>query len=355
MLIVRSPLRISLAGGGTDLPEYYRQFGGAVINTAIDRYVYVFLKTNAYDGLDFASSDFQSFFRHWGDLPLTWTGEFDMPKMIFNHFGVLRGVRLFIASEIPPGTGLGSSSSLAVGLIKALSIACNRQMNPRDLAELASHIEIEAMSAPIGKQDQYAAALGGLNLIEFSHQKTVISPLGIDRETSFHLQRCLLLFYTGQSRSANGILQEQRRASRETCNPTLDALHRVKAMVPEVKRCLEAGDIKQFGHLLHENWTAKKDFAPGITNAAIDDHYQCALQAGAYGGKITGAGGGGFLLICCDESARIKVTEALEARGLVRVGFHFDEIGAHALLNCGLLLTSHHRWREPESLFVSVP
>ncbi|MCE5242547.1 MAG: GHMP kinase [Syntrophobacteraceae bacterium] len=350
MLIVRSPLRISLAGGGTDLPAYYREYGGAVINTAIDRYFYVFLKTTPYNGLEIASSDYRTFFRHVGDYPLSWEGDLELPRAIFQHFGVTRGVRLFIASEIPPGTGLGSSSSVSVGLIKALSTACGLNWTSQQIAELASYIEIEKMHAPIGKQDQYAAALGGLNLIEFAEQTTNVTPLGLNFENRTALERSLMLFYTGQSRSANRILSRQKEASEKKSGKTMEALHKVKAMVPMVRDCLEGGDIEGFGRLLHKNWSEKKRFASGVSNSFIDECYEAALQAGAYGGKISGAGGGGFLLICCNEHDRVQITEALEQRGLIRVGFHWDDMGATVVMNSGLLLTSRFRWERPKEL-----
>lgn len=354
MLIVRSPLRISLAGGGTDLPVYYREHGGVVINTAIDRYFYVFLKTQSSNGLEIASADFRTFFRHNGDCPLSWEGELELPRAIFQHFGVARGSRLFIASEIPPGTGLGSSSSVSVGLIKALCAACGLNWSPQEIAELASYIEIEKLGSPIGKQDQYAAAFGGLNQIEFLATETRVTPLDISAETRFRLERSLMLFYTGQSRSANEILARQRDASQHKKGPTLDALHRVKGLVPGVRKCLEEGDIKGFGQLLHENWLEKKRFAKGVSNAKIDECYEAAMKAGAYGGKITGAGGGGFLLICCETDSRDGITAELEKLGLIRVGFRFDDQGARVLMNSGLLLTSRFCWDEPQELMMGV-
>lgn len=350
MLIVRSPLRISLAGGGTDLPSYYREHGGVVINTAIDRYFYVFLKTTPYNGLDIASADFQTFFRHVGDCPLSWEGDLELPRAIFEHFGITRGIRLFIASEIPPGTGLGSSSSVAVGLIKALAIACGLNWTPQQIAELASYIEIEKMCSPIGKQDQYAAALGGLNLIEFEERATRVTPLQLSDANRRAIERSLLLFYTGQSRSANNILSKQKEASEKKNGKTLEALHNVKAMVPMVMQCLQSGDIRGFGELLHKNWSEKKRFATGVSNSLIDECYEAAMRAGAYGGKITGAGGGGFLLICCNQFDRVKITEELEKRGLIRVGFHWDDMGATVVMNSGLLLTSRFHWKKPQEL-----
>jgi len=350
MLIVRSPLRISLAGGGTDLPDYYRKHGGAVINTSIDRYFYVFLRTFSNNGLEIASADFQTFFWHEGGSPIGWEGELHLPKAIFHHFGITKGVSLFLASEIPPGTGLGSSSSVAVGLMKAVSTACGLTWSQADIAELASFIEIEKMSAPIGKQDQYAAAFGGLNLIEFQAHETQVTPLDLPPDYHTLLQSSLMLFYTGQSRSANKILSQQKKASTTKGGPTVEALHRVKEMVPTVEACLQRGDVESFGRLLNENWQQKKRFASGISNSKIDEFYNAAVRAGAWGGKITGAGGGGFLMLCCEESVQHRVTEVLEALGLIRVGFHFENLGARVIMNSGLRLTSKVDWKRSHKL-----
>lgn len=351
MLIVRSPLRISLAGGGTDLPVYYRQYGGAVINTAIDRYFFVHLKTQNSNGLEIASADFRTFFRHDGNYPLSWEGDLELPRAVLQQFGIVRGLQLFIASEIPPGTGLGSSSAVSVGLIKALITACGLDWSPHQIAELASYIEIEKLGSPIGKQDQYAAAFGGLNLIHFEADSTRVTPLEVSLQTRTRLERSLLLFYTGQSRQANDILRRQSEASSRETGNTLRALHRVKAMVPEVRSCLEAGDMEGFGKLLHQNWLEKKSFADGISTPHIDACYDAAIRTGAFGGKITGAGGGGFLLICCDEFLRRPIIDELERRGLIKVNFGLDDQGARVLMNSGLLLTSRFAWETSKELY----
>lgn len=354
MLIVRTPLRISLAGGGTDLPSYYTEHGGTVINMAVDRYFYVFLTTQDDNGLEIASADFRTFFHHNGNHSLSWEGDLELPRAIFHHFGINKGIRLFISSEIPPGTGLGSSSSVAVGLIKALSTACGLMWTRQEIAELASFIEIEKLGFPIGKQDQYAAAFGGINLIEFEKNETQVIPLEIPSENRERIERSLMIFYTGQSRRANDILARQKDATRRRKGTTLEALHRVRAMVPMVQKCLESGDMKGFGKLLHENWMEKKRFAEGVSTDFIDDCYTAALKEGAYGGKITGAGGGGFLLICCEECRRERAVKVLESRGLIRVGFHIDDLGSRVILNSGLLLTSLLSWDQPDKLLSKI-
>lgn len=344
MLIVRSPLRISLAGGGTDLPVYYQEYGGVVINTSIDRYFYVILKTQSSNGLEIASADYRTFFRHEGDYPFGWEGDLELPRAIFHHFGISKGMSLFLASEIPPGTGLGSSSAVAVGITKALCATCGLNMSREEIAELACYIEIEKMGSPIGKQDQYATAFGGLNLITFKADKTQVVALDLSPENRGRLEKSLMLFYTGQSRRANDILSKVKEAGSEKKGATLEALHSVKEMVPNVRKCLESGDMEDFGMLLNENWKKKKRFAKGVSNPHIDEYYAAAMTNGAWGGKITGAGGGGFFLVCCDKAHQAKVTKEMEKRGLIRVGFHFDDMGARVIMNSGLRLTTRFEW-----------
>lgn len=354
MLIVRSPLRISLAGGGTDLPDYYRLHGGAVINATIDRYFYVFLRTFSNNGLEIASADYSTFFRHDGDSPLTWDGGLELPKAVFHHFGISKGVNIFLASEIPPGTGLGSSSSVAVGLIKAVTSACGLTWSQAEIAEVACFIEIDKLGSPIGKQDQYAAAHGGLNHIEFEKDSTRIKPLELSGEHQERLQKSLILFYTGRSRSANEILSQQKTASSKKGGKAVEALHRVKQMVPTVYECLKHGEIESFGRLLHENWRQKKLFAGGVSNSRIDECYETAVRAGAWGGKITGAGGGGFLMVCAEPSRQNLITEEMEKRGLIRVGFHFESQGARVIMNSGLRLTSKMDWDASHELLCQI-
>ncbi len=331
MLIARAPVRISLAGGGTDLPAYYNQFGGLVINTTIDKYFYVFLRAfSDGESLQIASSDYSTFYRQDAaaaieDAPLE--GTLLLPRTILRYFGVEQGLSMFLASEIPPGTGLGSSSTVTVAIIKALSTALGQQLSKAELAELACQIEIEEMGMPIGKQDQYAAAFGGLNEIEFSAQGCRVTPLDVSWEISQRLQSNLMLFFTGHARNSADILKEQTEASKKSTSGTVEALHRVKAMVAGVRQSFVSGDLTAFGELLHENWLQKKRFAPGVSNAL-----------GAVGGKITGAGGGGFLMLYCERPHQPAVTAALESLGLLRMDFRFDSTGARVLMNAGLRL-----------------
>jgi D-glycero-alpha-D-manno-heptose-7-phosphate kinase len=340
VLIARAPVRISLTGGGTDLPAYYEKFGGVVISTTINKYFYVFLNVCEEDGLQISSSDYRTFYRHNSQEPLLWDGDLRLPRAILSHFGIQRGLSMFLASEIPPGTGLGSSSAVAVAIIKAISTALNRHLSRTDLAELACHIEIEKLGEPIGKQDQYAAAFGGLNWMEFGADGVHVEPLQLPQEVLRALERNLLLFFTGSSRSASQILRRQTESSQRQDPQVIEALHKVKAMAYEVRRAFESGDLQAFGELLHENWEQKKRFAKGVSNPVIDEAYELSLHAGAIGGKITGAGGGGFLMLYCEPEHQDAVTHALESKGLKRMDFRFEQMGARVLMNAGLSIPS---------------
>lgn len=336
MLITRAPVRISFAGGGTDLPAYYAQYGGAVVSVSIDKYFYVFLNVSADDAIQITSSDYRTFYRHDADTPMLFDGDLSLPRAILNHFGLTRGVSMFLASEIPPGTGLGSSSTVAVAIIKAVTTARGLMLSKQQIAELACQIEIEKMSEPIGKQDQYAAAYGGLNLMQFSNDGVTVEPLIIAPETRRQLEKNVLLFFTGATRAASSILRAQKKSTEQKDARVIEAHHAVKAMAFEVKGYLEHGDLQSFGKLLDRAWENKKKFATGVTNPLIDECYALALQNGALGGKITGAGGGGFLMIYCEPQFQSAVTPALERRGLKRMDFRFETEGARVLINAGL-------------------
>ena len=338
MLLARAPVRISLAGGGTDLPAYYENGGGCVVNTTIDKYFYTFLNVNQDEDIQITSSDYRTFFRHDGQGPPLWDGALSLPRAILNHFGISKGVSMFLASEIPPGTGLGSSSSVAVSVIKAVAVACGLHLSQQDIAELACYIEIGKLGMPIGKQDQYAAAFGGLNFITFSSDAVKVEPLRVAPQARHHLEQCLMLFYTGAARNSASILGEQSEASAKKDPGVTSALDAVKSMAYEVKDCLERGEVDSLGEFLHQNWLQKKRFASGVTNPVIDECYEVALAAGAMGGKLTGAGGGGFLLLFCQQAHQPAVTVALESRGLKRMDFHLERGGARVLLNAALQL-----------------
>jgi D-glycero-alpha-D-manno-heptose-7-phosphate kinase len=333
VLIVRAPVRISFAGGGTDLPAYCDRFGGMVVSTTINKYFYVFVNVNGADSVQISSSDYRMFFRQERGQPMLWDGDLSLPRAFLHEFGIEGGISLFLASEIPPGTGLGSSSAVAVALAKALSTLSNIRLSEGEIAELASLIEIEKLAMPIGRQDQYASAFGGLNAIRFSPDGVEVEPLDLPPSLQDRLQKRVLLFFTGSSRNAATILSAQQSATERDEHEVIESLHVIKGMAERAERLLKAGDLEAFGLLLHESWEAKKRLARGVSNPQLDRWYEVARENGATGGKIAGAGGGGFFLLYCEEPYQQGVTRALEAEGLVRMDAQFERGGAVVLMD----------------------
>jgi D-glycero-alpha-D-manno-heptose-7-phosphate kinase len=344
MLIARAPMRISFGGGGTDLEAYYATYGGLVISTAINKYFYAIVTSDESDDLQVISADYRSLFRHSPYNDLFWNGDLALPKAVLHHFGIRRGINLFVASEVPPGTGLGSSSAAAVTMVRAISTLVEQPMTKQQVAELASHIEISKMEMPIGKQDQYAAAFGGLNKITFTSEGVTVEPIKVAPDVRQALEHRLMLFFTGSSRESTSILKHQRKSTQEQDESVLQALHNIKQVAVDVQECLEKGDLDEFARLLHYSWQEKRRLAPGLSTGFIDECYTLALEHGATGGKITGAGGGGFLMLYCHEQAQDMVTTVLEERGLKRMNFHFDQQGATVLLN---VASFNNLWVEP--------
>jgi len=336
MLIARAPVRISFAGGGTDLPSYYERHGGMVVSAAIDKYFYVFMTVNKGDTIQIMSSDYQTFFRQSAVETMIWDGDLALPRAIVNHFNVHEGLSMFLASQIPPGTGLGSSSTVAVATIKALTSLLGLGLSKHEIAELASYIEIEKLGMPIGKQDQYAAAFGGVNAFSFSSDGVVVDPLRLRPEIIDRIERSLLLFYTGAARESARVLDEQNRSTQANDSQVITSLHALKQMAADVRRCLQNGDLDALGEILHDSWERKKRLASGISTPRIDEWYETARGQGALGGKITGAGGGGFLMLYCPHGSGPRVTTALEAQGLKRMDFAIDFDGAKILVNNAL-------------------
>ncbi len=317
MIIARSPLRISLGGGGTDLPSYYREHGGFLIAAAIDKYVYVtalrpftpgiYLKYSELERVDTVSQVRHPIVREALDLL-----DFNTPQ-----------IEITTLADIPAGTGLGSSGSFTTALLRALCAHKRRLVHPQELAEMACYVEIEKLGEPIGKQDQYIAAYGGVTCFDFNPDDSVSAvPLDIDTETLHSLEDNLLLFFTGFSRSASSILADQKARTRKNDSDMLNNLHYVKELGLRSRQALEAGDPVLFGELMHEHWEHKKKRSGGMSNPKIDEWYALARGNGAIGGKLVGAGGGGFLMFYTEDREKLK--EAMAAVGLEEVRFRFD-------------------------------
>ncbi|MBF0288341.1 MAG: galactokinase [SAR324 cluster bacterium] len=326
MIITRSPLRISLGGGGTDLPSYYQKHGGFLIAAAIDKYVYLTLHHTFVQELIIKYSQMERV--HSID---------EVKHPIIKAALQLLEIKnpyLEITSmaDIPAGTGLGSSGSFTTALLKALHTHQKNLVHPEELAEQACHIELEMLQEPIGKQDQYIASYGGLTCFTFQTDgKVEAAPLKISEETLYNLEDNLLLFFTGYSRSASSILKEQNDKSKEDNQSMIDNLHYVKEMGFRSQRAFEEGDLHKFASIMNEHWLHKKKRSGAMSNSHIDDWYELAMQNGALGGKLIGAGGGGFLMFYAEE--KIKLRHALREAGLKEVRFRFDFEGAKGIIN----------------------
>jgi len=324
MIITRSPLRISLGGGGTDLPSYYREFGGFLIAAAIDKYVYITLHETFQEAIIVKYSKMEL---------VQSAAEINHP--IVREALKLVGVQhphleITSMSDIPAGTGLGSSGSFTTALLRALHMLRNDQVSPRELAEEACHIELNILGEPIGKQDQYIAAFGGITSFCFRQDGTVdVQPLRLQTETLHNLEDNLVLFFTGFTRSASAILQDQDSRSRQKDREMLDNLHFVKQLGSESKAALEKGDLRLFAELMHRHWEHKKSRTTGMSNGRIDEYYDFARRNGALGGKLIGAGGGGFLMFYSEEKTRLR--RALCEAGLREVRWRFDFQGTTVL------------------------
>jgi D-glycero-alpha-D-manno-heptose-7-phosphate kinase len=324
MIITRSPLRISLGGGGTDLPSYYEKHSGFLVAAAIDKYVCITLHQTFVPELIVKYSKIERV-----------TRVDDLQHPIIREALKLVGVdgeALEIASmaDIPAGTGLGSSGSFTTSLLKALHTYKSHPIRPRELAEQACHIELDRLQEPIGKQDQYIAAFGGLTCFSFQPDGRVVSePLRISAQTRYELEDNLLLFFTGYSRSASSILKEQDDRSKTADTDMVDNLHRVKELGYQSKEALEAGDMDRFAELMNVHWRHKKERSRKISNGDIDRWYELALANGAAGGKLIGAGAGGFLMFYATDRTRLR--RAMSTAGLREVRFRFDFEGTKVI------------------------
>lgn len=320
MLITRSPLRISLGGGGTDLPSYYREHGGFLIAAAIDKYVYITLHQTFVEDLIIKYSSLEKV-NKLDDI------QHPIIRESLKYIGI-EASHLEISSmaDIPAGTGLGSSGSFTTALLKNLHAHKRNLVHPQDLAEQACHIELERLAEPIGKQDQYIAAYGGLTCFEFSSEGNVnASPLKIAPDTLYQLEDNLLLFFTGYSRSASTILKEQDEKSKNNDQEMIEHLHFIKRLALESKTALEAGDLIEFSDLMNKHWTHKQTRSKKMSNEKINQWYELALSNGALGGKLIGAGGGGFLMFFAQD--KILLRRSMREAGLQEVRFRFDYEG----------------------------
>lgn len=326
MIITSSPLRISLGGGGTDLPSYYREHTGFVISAAINKYVYITLHESFTEGIIVKYSKMET---------VLTAGEIKHPivREALKLVGTVAHPHLEITSmsDIPAGTGLGSSGSFTTALLRALHCLKRNSVPARELAEQACHIELEILGEPIGKQDQYIAAIGGITCFTFQPDGQVqVEPLRLAPETMHTLEDNLILFFTGFTRSASEILKDQDSRSRQKDQGMLDNLHFIKEIAMESKAAMERGDLRRFAELMHLHWERKKKRTEGMSNTQIDSYYELGRSNGALGGKLIGAGGGGFLMFYTEDKTRLR--QVMTRAGLREVRFRFDFGGSQVIV-----------------------
>jgi D-glycero-alpha-D-manno-heptose-7-phosphate kinase len=326
MLATRAPVRITLGGGGTDLPPYYSIYGGFSVTAAIDKYVYIIAHERFDPGFRISYSKTEIVNR---------ADEVQHPivREALKLVGTFDHLELMSVADFPARTGLGSSGSFAIALLNALHAYKGEHVSPSVLAEEACNIAIEKLHEPSGKQDEYTAAFGGVNSYTIAMDGTVrVSPLRMSRSTASELESELLLFYTGITRESRAVLESQSRAAVGGKKGTVEGLHKIKQIGIDSRNALESGDLEQFGRLLHEHWITKKAMTPETTTPEIDATYELARKNGATGGKIMGAGGGGFFMFHCSKDRR-TLTEALEKRGLKRMSYRFEYEGAKTVID----------------------
>ncbi|MDQ2731700.1 MAG: galactokinase [Armatimonadota bacterium] len=327
MIITRTPMRIPLGGGGTDIVSYSSRFGGFILSAAIDKYSFITVHPRPIDSHIRASYSKTEIVRTADEI------QHNLIREALKMTGITNGIEILSLADVPAGSGLGTSGCFTVGLLNALHTLKGEQLTQIELAEEACRIEIDILREPIGKHDQYIAALGGLTCLEIDHSGHVrVHPAAIHEDVLEELERNILLFYTGIARSASEVLAEQSTATDENDRGVIDSLHRIKEIGFEVKGALESGNLHQFGLLLHTHWEVKKQLSNKISSSQIDKWYHLARESGALGGKIMGAGGGGFFMLYCEEG-KDRLRKAMAYEGLLEMRFRFDFQGAKVMLN----------------------
>jgi D-glycero-alpha-D-manno-heptose-7-phosphate kinase len=327
MIVSRAPVRFTLGGGGTDLPAYSRAHGGFVVAAAVDKFVFVCVARRFYETIRLAYSETET-------VDSVDKIQHRLYRAALKSMGLTGHLELHSLADVPANTGLGSSSSFAVALLNGLHAFQRRSVPAEQLAREACHLEIDVLEEPIGKQDQYIAAYGGISALTFHPDGSVdVERLPLRDEVIDELESNLVIYYSGVERSASSVLAEQQKAIAEDQDAAVERMHRIKALGYETRRILLAGDLDSYGEMLHEHWQNKRKLATSMASGPIDEHYQAARKAGAIGGKLMGAGGGGFFMFYVRAGDRRRVHEAMAARGLRHLRFRFDFDGARIMAN----------------------
>lgn len=327
----RAPLRLGFAGGGTDVPPYPEEHGGAVLNGAISRYACVSLEKTNGTTADIFSLDYDIHQSLDVAKEIVFDGQLDLVKGVIaffrKNYGLDCGFKLSLRNDAPPGSGLGSSSSMGVALVQVLSDFCRVPLGLGEVAEIALRVERLDVGIAGGKQDQYAAAFGGINFLEFNGNRTIVNPLRIGRGTLNELESSIVLGYLGLTRQSSHVIEAQTENYRQGRDETVQALHRLKELAYACKNALLCGTLEEFGNLINEEWQQKRRLADSVSNERIDMIYEHACEAGAWGGKISGAGGGGFMFFVADPERRPAVLRSLEADSVSVMPWSFAEYG----------------------------
>jgi len=323
----KAPLRSSFGGGCTDVSPYPEEKGGLTLSATIDRYAYCSLAVSENDSINVHSLDYNIVEKFKTDDALVFDGKLDLVKAALKVLGIKQGVDLFLHSDVPPGSGMGSSSTMTVALVGAIKHWMRLHLDDYEIAELAYRIERQEVGIKGGKQDQYAAVFGGFNLIEFFRDNTVVNPIRIKREIINELEYRLMLCYTGKTRLSAGIIDDQVKGFQEKKIDVVKALDDTKEHANRMKKALLLNNINEFGYLLNEAWISKKNFSKKMTDPYIDELYEEARKNGVIGGKLLGAGGGGYLLLLCEFDKRHLVAQKLTQMGGSIINFAFESNG----------------------------
>ena len=330
MILVRTPFRLPLGGGGTDLPAYYKKFGGYLVTAAINKYMFISINQPALvDRIKVKYSKSESV--GLGELDKI---QHDIARETLRYLGLNQPIEITSTADLSAGTGMGSSGSYTVGLLNGLNIMLRRHISVHELADEACKVEMELAKKPVGKQDQFAAAFGGIKVLEIDQGgKVKVSPLELENEIVNELENRLMTFYTHVERDASEILAEQGKKVTADESAATNSMHRIKEIGVQSAAALQKGNIDEFGKLMHAHWAEKKKISSKMSMKKIDEYYDTAMKCGALGGKIMGAGGGGFMVFCIEPGRRKDVRTAMEKAGLRYMDFKFDWNGSTVLVN----------------------
>lgn len=328
MIIVRAPFRIPIGGGGTDLPSYYKKYGGNLITASINKYMFVYINEPTLSNkIKIGYTKVELI-----DINNINEIEHDIVRETFKYLNIKKPIEIYSMADLSAGTGMGSSSAYTVALLHGLNTMNRRYISSKETAEEACKIEIDLINKPIGKQDQYASTFGGINELNIDKKgNVIINPVILKTETIYELENRLMMFYTNINRDANNVIKEQNIKIDK--NIAIDSMHRIRDIGNQIKTSLLNDDIDNFGKLLNEHWKEKKKITNKMSSDNIDNWYDIGMKNGALGGKIMGAGGGGFLLFCVKNGYRKKLRESMEKEGLKYMDFRFEFEGVKVLAN----------------------